>query len=679
MFSIAGAGHTIARAAHSPARVAAAKVSGAPEITCSMANPSLSFRAGNNVLNLSDDSTRGLKVETATKTPGRDTAAVNGTVERMDCHLPGSEDVEIGMDSDEVNNGKFKTDELGEFQVVVSRKNLSVHLRMTPADRGKLTGFLQDNISPTSPETVATASISGEAFQQIDANKLVCAIPGTAVQFEDGHAVVKGNFNSLLCHTPSNTADQSIDILSTDMKGGTLKTKDFGDVQIFFSLEDMNLHFKMKPSDSTRLVEFLHKGEVPPDVPSASVSTPAAKSASEPMATEEFLPLDPVRIACWTRSLSFQMNDGTVSGNVGELLCRIPPGGKDVSVALVSQEIANSAIHTQDFGDVKLIAGGAGGSLISLAMKAPDEARLEAFVKNGGVVQKTAAPVPEQYRWLDKTKVICTPAIPTVRMENGAIASGTVDKLVCRAPPDAKDIAVDLRSNEIVGGLIQTRDFGSIELVPGTAGFGSLSLAMKPADEEKLEAFLMAGAAPALATNTPNADPVDDARDACRNGKGDEAVAACTKLIEANALTGAELGDVYLQRGQSLAAMGQFTRAIDDYGKAIQANPEFSMAFFDRGVAYTRTGQRDLSIADFDRALALKPDFVEALGGRGNVYMMKGQYARAVEDFNLAIKLKPDYAAALYMRGMAKLQLADQAGSTADIETAKKLDPQYGH
>ncbi len=51
----------------------------------------------------------------------------------------------------------------------------------------------------------------------------------------------------------------------------------------------------------------------------------------------------------------------------------------------------------------------------------------------------------------------------------------------------------------------------------------------------------------------------------------------------------------YTKRGVEFQLNGQYDRAISDYNKAIEIDPEYALAYFNRGVAYFKTG-------DYDRA-----------------------------------------------------------------------------
>ena len=61
--------------------------------------------------------------------------------------------------------------------------------------------------------------------------------------------------------------------------------------------------------------------------------------------------------------------------------------------------------------------------------------------------------------------------------------------------------------------------------------------------------------------------------------------------------------------------------------------------------------QYERAIQDFDKAIQLNPNYDKAYNNRGGAFYNLGQYARAVQDFGKALELKPDYADAYEMLG----------------------------
>jgi tetratricopeptide (TPR) repeat protein len=200
--------------------------------------------------------------------------------------------------------------------------------------------------------------------------------------------------------------------------------------------------------------------------------------------------------------------------------------------------------------------------------------------------------------------------------------------------------------------------------------------------------------------------PGEDA-DTCRKGAGDDAIAACTRMLKRDpkepvlyvyrgsayaakrdynrAITDFDqvikvfpaAAIAYNARGLSYNAKAEYDRAIIDFDQVIKLTPQAALAYNNRGLVRTNKGEYDLAIADFERALKLDPTEVLAYANRGFAYNGKEEYDRAIADLDQAIKLKPDYANAYSHRGFAYGQKGDFDRATADLDKAITLDVKY--
>jgi tetratricopeptide (TPR) repeat protein len=104
----------------------------------------------------------------------------------------------------------------------------------------------------------------------------------------------------------------------------------------------------------------------------------------------------------------------------------------------------------------------------------------------------------------------------------------------------------------------------------------------------------------------------------------------------------------FSRRGASFAARREFGRAIEDFSKAIQLDPDDPQRYVDRGYAHLSAGQPILAMADFDQALKLTPGDPKALVGRGAMFLSSRDLVRAKADLDAAIKAAPDSAATAF-------------------------------
>jgi len=100
-------------------------------------------------------------------------------------------------------------------------------------------------------------------------------------------------------------------------------------------------------------------------------------------------------------------------------------------------------------------------------------------------------------------------------------------------------------------------------------------------------------------------------------------------------------GAAYIDRGRTYILQDDNDRAIADFTKAIQLDPEGANAYNHRGVAYAGKLDFDSAIADFDKALQFDPLLKNAHANRGLAFSRKGDEARARADFAIEEQLFP--------------------------------------
>jgi tetratricopeptide (TPR) repeat protein len=71
------------------------------------------------------------------------------------------------------------------------------------------------------------------------------------------------------------------------------------------------------------------------------------------------------------------------------------------------------------------------------------------------------------------------------------------------------------------------------------------------------------------------------------------------------------------------------------------------MAYGNRGAIYQTRGQHDRAISDYTKAIEANPNDVVAYSNRGTVYFAEGKYDKASEDFKkaqaLGYRVPPEY------------------------------------
>ena len=72
--------------------------------------------------------------------------------------------------------------------------------------------------------------------------------------------------------------------------------------------------------------------------------------------------------------------------------------------------------------------------------------------------------------------------------------------------------------------------------------------------------------------------------------------------------------DAYNNRGVAYAKKGEYDKAITDYNKAIELNPEYARAYYNRGNAYAEKGEHDKATADYNKAIEIDPEYKSVIG-----------------------------------------------------------------
>jgi tetratricopeptide (TPR) repeat protein len=210
----------------------------------------------------------------------------------------------------------------------------------------------------------------------------------------------------------------------------------------------------------------------------------------------------------------------------------------------------------------------------------------------------------------------------------------------------------------------------------------------------------------------------------CRNGAGDDAIAACTRMLKRSPND----ASVYDSRGAAYSGKGAYDLAIADFDKAIKIDPKDAAAYNNRGLAHDGKGAYERAIADFNQALRRDPDFtparqnreraqaalaalpadigtcknasgddtiaacsrvlkripkdVTAHGNRALAYIRKGEYDRAAVDLDEVIRLNPRDAAtwggpgaAAIFQGLIYNFKGEYDRAIAELDQAIRLDP----
>lgn len=179
--------------------------------------------------------------------------------------------------------------------------------------------------------------------------------------------------------------------------------------------------------------------------------------------------------------------------------------------------------------------------------------------------------------------------------------------------------------------------------------------------------------------------------------------------------------NIYFGRALDFMLVQDFAEAIKDFGRVIELDPTFAMAYFNRAVVRykqleynqsqssssvddlmnirmnltigkkpaapvkpadpttsmlkdnRRAYEHEMIIRDYDKVIQLNPGFVYAYFNRGNLRCVQRDFRAAILDYSAAIERDPEFAEAYFNRGLARLSMGDMNRGVADLSKAGEL------
>jgi tetratricopeptide (TPR) repeat protein len=179
----------------------------------------------------------------------------------------------------------------------------------------------------------------------------------------------------------------------------------------------------------------------------------------------------------------------------------------------------------------------------------------------------------------------------------------------------------------------------------------------------------LAGAEAAALENCLEAEAAHQA------GEPGREIALYTRCIDEDRPGDANLAIAHNNRGVARLAVGDATRAIEDYDRALSLDPAYAAAHANRGMAHLAQGAFARALRDYDRAIALDPAYAPAYAYRCWLFGFMGEGAAALADCETSLGLAPDDPGVLDSRAFAHWILEDRQSARRDLDRARRLDP----
>ncbi|MCD6362307.1 MAG: tetratricopeptide repeat protein, partial [Armatimonadetes bacterium] len=143
----------------------------------------------------------------------------------------------------------------------------------------------------------------------------------------------------------------------------------------------------------------------------------------------------------------------------------------------------------------------------------------------------------------------------------------------------------------------------------------------------------------------------------------DEAIAKIEEAISYDdnfAMAHAALGDIYFFQAETYVSDPEreivshtYEDALDEYGKAISADPNLVVALVNRARTYIAMGQPTRAVADLQQALNIAPRDPDLYAVAASAYCVAQDYENAINTAATALSLESDNAEALNTTGLA--------------------------
>jgi tetratricopeptide (TPR) repeat protein len=87
---------------------------------------------------------------------------------------------------------------------------------------------------------------------------------------------------------------------------------------------------------------------------------------------------------------------------------------------------------------------------------------------------------------------------------------------------------------------------------------------------------------------------------------------------------------------------GDHHKKIEYYSKAIELDPEYTLAYVNRATIHVYLGNYQEALQDYSKAIDIQPDYAMALCNRGYLYARLDMMDKAMDDFIGAVSIDPD-------------------------------------
>lgn len=150
--------------------------------------------------------------------------------------------------------------------------------------------------------------------------------------------------------------------------------------------------------------------------------------------------------------------------------------------------------------------------------------------------------------------------------------------------------------------------------------------------------------------------------------KDQEAIILFNKALELDPAN----ADAYLNRGVSRLNENDLKGSLKDYNDSIRIRPK-DLAYLKRARLYQTLKEEDRAIEDYNRAIQINPNYALGYNNRASLLMKNGDTEGALRDFTKTIQLSPKFYYAYYGRGIIMHKKGEKEEAKKDLQVFLKL------
>jgi len=119
----------------------------------------------------------------------------------------------------------------------------------------------------------------------------------------------------------------------------------------------------------------------------------------------------------------------------------------------------------------------------------------------------------------------------------------------------------------------------------------------------------------------------------------------------------------------------KYDKAIEEFSKAIDAQPKDPKNYLNRAQVYLLNNQPNKALPDYNKLIELEPKNADAYAARGQIEIDHATYDKAIQDINRALELEPKRKNLLRFRAFGYLRQKQWKKAVEDYNVVVKENP----